>query len=69
MDQVIIELKELRRKNEHEMLKFRMMNKFEDVLSEFKNHVIKGRTKPSNIRNRKYYGSTIYNWCLYYFGY
>lgn len=69
MDAVIQEIKELKRQHDIENAQHNNMVKFESVMRELEHHVSKQRTKPSNIRNRLYYGSTFYNWFLQYFGY
>ena len=69
MEAVICEIKELRRKHEEAEAQHETRVVFEDVMRELERHSSKGRTKPSNIVNRNYYGAGFYNWCLRYLGY
>lgn len=69
MEEVVREIKELRHKREEEDDSFKNKIKFENVRKELEYNIKRGRSKPSNIMNHKKYGSTFYNWVLYYFGY
>lgn len=61
MDSVINELKQKRRFAIHEQETFRNKIKYYSVMDELTNNISKGRIKPSNIKNRQYYGSRFYS--------
>lgn len=69
MDSVIQEIKEMRKQRDLNLAQYNNMKKFESVVRELENNISKKRTKPSNIKNRIYYGSTVYNWFLQYLGF
>lgn len=56
MDEVIIELKQKRKLAIREKETFKNKIRFYRVVDELNDEISKGRIKPSNIKNRRYYG-------------
>ena len=69
MEAVVNEIKQLREKREIQKAQFKCKIKYETVMEELRYNASRGRTKPSNLINRKKYGSFLYNNFLKYIGF